>query len=358
MRTAALLDRTGRLLKLLLAFSLVGCSRSQAAERNYEAVLVSNEDSGDVSIIDPSGARATRSIPVGKRPRGVRINPDKNLLYVALSGSPKGGPNVDESRLPPADRAADGIGVVELAGLRLLRTLPSGKDPESFDLAGDELIVSNEDSALASFVNLRSGAVEAEVPVGAEPEGVTTSPNRRVIYVTSEAGGEVHVIDRALRRVTARIKVGQRPRAVAFTADGARAYVTNELDSTVSVVDARHHRLLQTISIPPPSRDAAPPRPMGIVIAPDAEHAYVTTGRGGGVAELELRGNSYVRTLTGVGARPWGIAQSPDGKRLYVANGPTNDLSLIDVATFEVVRRIPAGRSPWGVAVTKLSATR
>ena len=33
---------------------------------------------------------------------------------------------VDESKLPPADRSADGVGVVDLATRKLVRTLPSG----------------------------------------------------------------------------------------------------------------------------------------------------------------------------------------------------------------------------------------
>jgi YVTN family beta-propeller protein len=50
-----------------------------------------------------------------------------------------------------------------------------------------------------------------------------------------------------------------------------------------------------------------------------------------------------------VGARPWGIALSPDGKTLYSANGPSNDISVVDLATNTVTKKIKAGSSPWGV---------
>jgi YVTN family beta-propeller protein len=52
-----------------------------------------------------------------------------------------------------------------------------------------------------------------------------------------------------------------------------------------------------------------------------------------------------------VGTRPWGIALSADGSRLYTANGPSNDVSIVDTATLRVIRKIPAGRSPWGVVL-------
>jgi YVTN family beta-propeller protein len=337
--------------------SNAGCSKSLAAERHDERVFVSNEDSGDISVLQASTGKLVATVPVGKRPRGLRVAPDGSALYVALSGSAKGGPNVDESQLPPPDRKADGIGVVELSEHRLRRVLNSGADPEAFDIVGDELFVSNEDTAQASIIGLRSGQVELSLPTGGEPEGVTARPDGRVVYITSEADNEVAVLDTGRRQIVKRFKVGSRPRAIAFTADGSRAYVTNELSGSVSVVDAQRHDVVQTIDLPQPGA-APPPRPMGIVVAPDGAHAYVTTGRGRSLVELELRGHSVARTLTDVGARPWGIDVTGDGKQLYVANGPSNDVAVIDTATWRVARRIAVGRSPWGVAIARSAARR
>src|SRR4029079_19818266 len=74
-------------------------------------VYVSTEEGGEVIAIDPAKAAIAARIPVGKRPRGMKVSPDGKLLYVALSGSPRIPPGADESKLPPADRAADGVGV-------------------------------------------------------------------------------------------------------------------------------------------------------------------------------------------------------------------------------------------------------
>src|SRR3712207_2269736 len=74
-------------------------------------VYVTNEMSGDLSVIDVATARELARVPLGKRPRGIRASPDERYLYVALSGSPIAPPGVDESTLPKPDRTADGIGV-------------------------------------------------------------------------------------------------------------------------------------------------------------------------------------------------------------------------------------------------------
>ena len=76
-----------------------------------------------------TAARWSARIPVGKRPRGIKLSRDGKTLYVALSGSPRGGPGVDESKLPPADRAADGVGVVDVASRKLVRTLHERPGP-------------------------------------------------------------------------------------------------------------------------------------------------------------------------------------------------------------------------------------
>jgi YVTN family beta-propeller protein len=52
-----------------------------------------------------------------------------------------------------------------------------------------------------------------------------------------------------------------------------------------------------------------------------------------------------------VGQRVWGVALSPNEKRAYTTNGVSNDVSVIDVAAQKVVKSVPVGRLPWGVAV-------
>src|SRR5262245_7336567 len=121
-----------RLLSILLLAAAAPAAAAPGAR-----VFVSNEDTGEVAIIDAATDEVVAKLPVGKRPRGLRVSRDGKTLFVALSGSPKGGPGVDESKLPPPDRTADGVGIVDLGAMKLVRMLKSGQDPESFDLSAD-----------------------------------------------------------------------------------------------------------------------------------------------------------------------------------------------------------------------------
>jgi YVTN family beta-propeller protein len=313
---------------------------------------VSNEADGTVSVIDTSVQRVISTIPVGKRPRGLRVSRDGHRLYVALSGSPRGGPGVDESTLPPPDRTADGIGVIDLDQLKLVKTIASGQDPESFDLVGDgQLVVSNEETAEVSIVDLGTGTVRARVPVGREPEGVTTDPSGALVYVTSETDNKVTVVDPRAAKAVATIETGARPRGIVFSRDGARAFVSDESDATVTVIDTRSKSAIGRVQLPA-TGTGVPPRPMGLALSADGHRLYVTTGRAGSVAVLDADTRAIVRVIPAVGARPWGIAVGPSGD-LYTANGPSNDVSVIDPDSGRVVSRLQVGGLPWGVAIER-----
>ena len=184
-------------------------------------VYVTNEGSGDMSVINPLSNRVVATVPLGKRPRGIHASLDRRTIYLTLSGSAMAPPGVDESKLPPPDRTADGIGVFDVSRGKVTGVLQSGSDPEQFDVSkdGKYLFVSNEDAAMASIVDVATGKVVQAVPVGEEPEGVTVSPNGKFVYVTSEDTGTVAVIDPITAKAIKTIKVGRRPRTVAFLPD-------------------------------------------------------------------------------------------------------------------------------------------
>src|SRR6187402_1151998 len=105
----------------IVALLFSACVKTEEAPKPVEKpaatyhVYVTNEASNNVSVIDPTTNEVTATVNVGKRPRGVHGSPDGKTLYIALSGSPSAPPGVDESTLPPPDRALDGIGLFDVA---------------------------------------------------------------------------------------------------------------------------------------------------------------------------------------------------------------------------------------------------
>jgi len=336
------------------AVFLTACSKPAPVETTQAPpappapkIYVSDEVGGDLSIID-SASFAVNTIHLGKRARGIHASPDDKTLYVALSGSPIGGPNVDESKLPPADHSADGIAVFDIAQNKVVRTLQAGSDPENFCVSPDGKTIydSNEDADGVSFLDIAAGGLTKTIKTGDEPEGVSVTPDGKLVYSTNEADGTVSVIDTAAGRVIKTIKVGRRPRNTVFMPDLKHAYVNAENDGSISYLDMVKNVMIKPIMLGKPGEI----KPMGMVMSADASKLYVSTGRGKMVFVIDTATNQPVTSFE-VGQRPWGVALSPDGKTLYSANGPSNDVSVVDVATGTVSRKVKVGEGPWGVIV-------
>jgi len=233
----------------------------------------------------------------------------------------------------------------------VLRWLQAGSDPEQFDISSDgkQLFVANEDSGSTSVVDIVSGKTTAKIPVGLEPEGVVVSPDGRWILVTNESGNSVSMIDAATHRVAKSVVVGKRPRDLVYTADGKHAYVTGEFDASLYRIRVPEGEPIERVL-----QLRAEARPMTVLMNPSGNRLYVSTGRGGTVAVVDLgdaQSGAKVVTEIPVGTRPWGMALSPEGRWLYTANGPSNDVTVVDTSTLKVVKKIPVGQSPWGIVV-------
>lgn len=342
-------SRQMRVWSVLCLAATIALPISAWATRAY----VSNEDGQSVTIIDVEKLEAVATIPVGKRPRGLKLSNDGSRLYVAVSGLPKCPPSVPDEICAQRKRdlAADGIAVLDTAQQKVLTTLRAGSDPEQFDITpdGKRMFVANEDSATASVVDLATGEVIERIRVGNEPEGVVVSPNGQWVLVTNEADNTISIIDTSTLKVLRNISVGRRPRDVAFTPDSRTVYVGGELDASIYRVAMPEgepaERILQL------RKEALP---MTVLLDPKRERLYVSTGRGGTVAVISLKGGqAKLEMEIPVGTRPWGMDMTADGRLLFTANGPSNDVTVIDTTKLSVIKKIPVGETPWGVVVER-----
>src|SRR6266536_3604780 len=304
----------------VLCVFIAGAILARAESPGY-LVFVSNERSGDITVIDGATDAVVTTFKAGKRPRGMHATPDGKRLFVTLSGSPRMAPGVDENRAP-ADKTADGIGVIDAVAHKLIDRCHVVSDPDQFAISKDGkfAFIANEDDASASIVDLNSGQSRGKIKVSEEPEGVGVNPSNGEVYVTCEEKGEVFAIDPDQQRMIAKIDTGGRPRSVAFLPDASRAYVACENGGYIGVIDARSHEFLSKIQLPTGSL------PMGT-----AKNAVATT--------------------IPVGNRAWGIALDPSGSKLYTANGASNDVSVVDLKSRKELHRIKVGDGPWGIAV-------
>jgi PQQ-dependent catabolism-associated beta-propeller protein len=312
-----------------LAAGVVACCSSYATAKGTGLVIVSNEKSSTLSVLDQSD-KVVKTVKSCARPRGMRFSKDRKQFIVACG---------DDST----------IAIYDVATLALQKRIRSTPHPETFDLHPDgrHIYVSNEDEARISVVDLETGEEGATFEVGEEPEGVLISPDGTRAYSASEASNTVHVIDIPGEKLIKDIVVGSRPRRLALTPDGKELWVSAEMGGSIDIIDTATLAPSGSIQPIPQGLRRADVTPVDIVMSRDGSRLYAALGRANAVAVIDVKARKVLDFLL-VGKRPWGLALTADEKRLYVANGRSDDISIIDTVSNKVLKSIPVGQVPYG----------
>jgi PQQ-dependent catabolism-associated beta-propeller protein len=178
------------------------------------------------------------------------------------------------------------------------------------------------------------------------------SPDAKVIINTSETTNMAHFIDAASYEITHNVLVDQRPRYAEFTRDGTKLYVSSEIGGTVSVIDmtAAEPSVMKKITFEVPGVLPEWLQPVGVKITADDSRVFVALGPANRVAVIDGRTDEVIDYLL-VGQRVWQMAFTPDEAFLITTNGNSNDVSIIDVKAEKVVKSVQVGEQPWGVVV-------
>jgi YVTN family beta-propeller protein len=158
------------------------------------------------------------------------------------------------------------------------------------------------------------------------------------------------VIDNATNKLIANVLVDSRPREAKFTADGSELWVSSEVGGTISVIDPKTWKVTKKIRFEVPGVRPELLQPVGMEFSKDGKLVFTALGPGNRVAVIDAKTKEVLNYIL-VGQRPWHLEFSPDGSKLYVANGLTNDMTIIDTASQKAIKSVPVGRLPWGVAV-------
>jgi YVTN family beta-propeller protein len=87
--------------------------------------------------------------------------------------------------------------------------------------------------------------------------------------------------------------------------------------------------------------------PVGVAVAPDSGHAYVTNAGSGSVSVIDIGSNTVTVTIS-VGTSPQGVAVTPDGRYAYITNRDSSRVSVIDIASNTVAATILVGTDQYG----------
>lgn len=296
------------------------------------------KDNRGLVVLDVATWAVRQELPFGKGHGGGSMHG----LAVSRNGSRVYATSAEQT-LAEAEVGADG----RLAFRRTI-ALPGpkgGKDPShpcGIALSADgrtAYVCLSRNNSLA-VVDLESGKLVEQVPVGVAPFDVMLSPDGKHAYVSNWGGrrpkagertgkssgtdvlvdergvgasGTVGWVDLPGRRMDAEAAVGLHPAGLALSRDGTALYVANANSDTVSILDTKTFRVEHTLTVRPD---------------PDLPFGSATNA----------------------------LALSPDGKTLYAANGGNNAVAVIRLGTApkeaSVAGYIPSGWYPAAVVAT------
>lgn len=272
----------------------------------------------------PAIARIVASIPVGKRPEAVAVDPDSHTVWTANYG----------------DGTVSVIDTVQRAVVATIR-VGNGAVGVAVDPRSHTAYVSNHRDDTVSVIDTVRRVVVATVGVGTNPWGVAVDSFSGAAYVANMWDYSVSVIDPETHRVVATIPVGKNPYGVAVDPTTHTAYVANSSDSTLSAIDTQTRTVTATI---PVGTD-----PRGVAVDGLAHVAWITHEADGMVSALNLD-NLHVITTIHTGNSPYGVAIDPEKKTVYTGNHDTA-VSVIDTDSKAVRGTIRLGKSTFALDV-------
>ena len=314
-----------------LILSTMACAEPTPEATAGPVLLIGNKGEDTVSFVDLSTGKELGRSLTGKMPHEIAISPDGRQAAVVAYG----------------DRTIDLFDVATRARVKTIDLSPNEGPHGIAWLKDGRLIVTTERSQSLAIVDPAAGTVSASIKTD-QPgtHMVAVSSDGDMAYTANIAGGTVSVIDLRAGRKLRDIAVGGRPEGIALGNDDLTLWVGDLEGSRVQVFDTATYDKLGEIK--------TGGVPIRVLASPDGKWIVSSNLRTGGLTIIDAATRQHVRDVVLSGSQEAGqvtILFSPDGKRLYAAETGRDTVAEVELATGEVLRRLPAGKNGDGLAI-------
>lgn len=312
-------------------------------------LVILNKAEATASLLDEDSGRLVATLPTGQGPHEVAVSPNGRLAVACDYG---------------AQEAGATLTVIDVPRARVLRTIDLGEYRRPHGIAfrrdGRRVFVTVEGNQAVIEVDVRRGRVLRALPTGQQVSHMfAMTPDESRGFVANIGSGTVTALDLDTGEKLRDIATGSGAEGIDVTPDGRQVWITNRAEDTVTILDAATLEVLETV--------ASASFPIRAKATPDGQHVLVTNARSGDLSVFDVGRRALARRVAfdldvpppppGAAGSPFasssvpiGILIPPDGERAYVAHGRVDAVSVIDLRTWQVVATLDAGRNPDGMA--------
>lgn len=300
-------------------------------------VWVADETGNSITVIDASDNKVVTTLTGIEGPHNIQVAPNGKRVWVVSS---------HESRAV----------VIDATNYSVLGSVATGKEPAHVVLTPDGKTVYVTNSTKNSVTVIDAEAIKAitTIPVGNSPHGLRPSPDGKWIYVANAGDTTLSIIDTAENTKVADIEVGQRPVQVGFSPDGRYVYFSLNAENAVGRVDVATRKITGKVEVGS--------GPVQVFVTPDngfvlAANQGTSDKPGTTVSIIDTATFTVVRSVeTGRGAH--GVVINPSGQAAYITNLYDNSVAVLDIATSKVITTVSSGVGPNGVSFSALPPAR
>jgi len=275
----------------------VPINHGAAASPDGRQFYFSSEAEQTLHVVDAKTLQTTKKIPLSGRPNNISINRDGSRVYVGIVSAP------------------GTVDVIDTKALEKVKSIPT------------------------------KGGIH----------NVYVTPDGKHVVAGSIAGRLMTVIDAATDQTAWTLfEEGVRPMAFEANPDGSTKRIFVQLSNVhgFAVVDFAQKKEVARVMLPNDiPADKVDPGPFngspshGLGVAPDGKTLWVTSRPNAKVYVYSLPDLALLGSAD-VGGRPDWVTFTPDSKQVYIATENRDVTVALDVATRQVISKIPVGKAP------------
>ncbi|MFZ3090030.1 MAG: hypothetical protein WA240_05320, partial [Nitrospirota bacterium] len=205
-----------------------------AVDQVNHIVLVTNHKDGTVSIIDLATHTILDTIPVGKEPKDIAIDPE---LKLALVVHEKGQPEAEDKEKEEEDKKEYAVSVIDLNTHQVRDTIPVGKKPQAIDINPEAhiAVITNEKENSITVIDLKTWQKTA-IPTCKHPEDIAINQLDNDVLVICEEDKSLLIIDLNTNTILKEYVINKKAEGIAVNNYTNIAGIIDEKEDTLTLL--------------------------------------------------------------------------------------------------------------------------